>query len=300
MAEQVRAGLAAVRRLQRQDAAARWWFQEDLKYRETPPLAGAPGRVACSWAPCESRTVREPALEEEEEEEEEEGRGVGEGGGGDGGLGEGDEPQTRPEKETRTRAQEGQPEAKVMRCGKCGAAYCGRACQVAAWKSGAHKVECKRVQEPAAHSKEIVEEMLRRIRMYLCPYAVAFQEIRGRGFVFLRSNAALQDWIYEHPIDAQGRLLDRHVKLQFLTMGEFDALAFEDDFELAAVRPSLVEALEAYDDQAELPVVLVLRCGFFALVTVPLVPEMAICKGLANMYKYAEMQGPLQLNVDDV
>mmetsp|Transcript_16699 Transcript_16699/g.32431 ORF Transcript_16699/g.32431 Transcript_16699/m.32431 type:complete len:294 (-) Transcript_16699:119-1000(-) len=193
---------------------------------------------------------------------------------------------------------------KQMRCGRCSTHYCSRECQVQSWKVS-HKRECEVISAAnkgtlsTEQTHVIVEDMLRRIRMYMCPYAAGFSLLHGKGFVMIRSNSTLRQWVHEFPKDCEGNILRRSVQLQYLTLGEFDGLAFEDDFELAVVRPKLEEALEAYDMQKQVVVVVLLRCGFLACITIPMVPDYSISKQLAAMYQYVEMEGPLQLNVDD-
>lgn len=169
-----------------------------------------------------------------------------------------------------------------------------------------HKRECpiiKQMDMPGDYdfklAHEIMEEMLRGIRMYMCPYAVGFSQIHGGGFVMLRSNETLKNWIYgPGTLDKNGKVLSRYVQLEYLTLGEFDALMVEDDFELGLVRPALAEALEKRDLQKQVVVVIVLRCGYFGCVTLPLVPDYGICAQLSSMYGYSNMDGPLRLNVD--
>jgi len=201
-------------------------------------------------------------------------------------------------------AQEGLQKGKKLRCAKCGTVYCSKRCQILSWKQG-HKLECSTINRLRAGAltqqdeRAITELLLRRIRLYLCPMAVSFQTIRGKGYVNLRSNTALEDWLYAGPADSEGRLLqERNVQLLFETFDEFEAKAFEDDFELAVARPKLEEALNGYNPQEQVVVVILLRCGFLSIVTIPIVPDLSICKQLGAMYRYAELEGPLQLNVD--
>ncbi|GBG26549.1 SET and MYND domain-containing protein DDB_G0277331 [Hondaea fermentalgiana] len=261
-------GAELVRQLEKAPwgAEPQWHFEDNLKYDVGGADAAATSGLRCANHTC-SRAGAEAATTE------------------------GDEEETATKK-------------KQMRCAACQTCYCSRECQVKSWKTG-HKRECpvvaafKAGTPTAEQTHTVVEDMLRRIRMYMCPFAAGFSLLHGKGFVLLRSNSTLQQWVYEFPMDAEGQPLRRSVQLQYLTLGEFDGLAFEDDFELAAVRPKLEEALEAYEVQTQVVVVIVLKCGFFACVTIPMVPEFAIGKQLAAMYKYVEMEGPLQLNVDD-
>mmetsp|Transcript_8795 Transcript_8795/g.14269 ORF Transcript_8795/g.14269 Transcript_8795/m.14269 type:complete len:282 (-) Transcript_8795:65-910(-) len=194
----------------------------------------------------------------------------------------------------------------LMKCSRCACVqYCSRECQKKAWKPN-HKRECQLLNAWKNKSWEknqshmILEELFKRIRMYMCPYAVGFSLIRGNGFVFLRSKNGLSDWIYGHnPVNTNGVPLSRSVQLQYMTLGEFDSYVFEDDFELGSIRDLLVPTLEKYDPETQIVVVLLLRCGYYACVTLPLGLDYKMCKSLAAMYKYVEMDGPLQLNVDE-
>jgi hypothetical protein len=272
-------GARMVRELERVPVRPEWRWEADLKYAAQDGPLGAP---SCSHVGCAAAAARQRA--------------------GDGA------------------AAASAAAAPLLRCARCGAYYCCKVCQQAAWKAG-HNRECPLVCAlgaksalpgspaptcagsstwDAAKSHEVLEEMLRRIRMYLCPIAAGFTLIRGEGFVLLRSNATLAQWIYgEHAIDWRGTQLSRTAELQYLTLGEFDGLAFEDDFELAAARPELGNALAAYDKETQVVVLLLLRCGYFALVTIPMVPDAKIARSLAAMYKYTEMEGRIVLNVDE-
>jgi hypothetical protein len=271
-------GARVLRELERAPLRPDWRWEADLKYEAQEGPLGSP---ACSHAGCAAR------------------RGAG---------------------GTAAAAAAAATTAALLRCARCGAYYCCKACQQAAWKAG-HNRECPLVGalgaksalpgSPAptcagssawdvAKSHEVLEEMLRRIRMYLCPIAAGFTLIRGEGFVLLRSNTTLAQWIYgDHATDWRGAQLLRTVELQYLTLGEFDGLAFEDDFELAAARPELGNALAAYDKETQVVVLLLLRCGYFALVTIPMVPDVKVARSLAAMYKYTEMEGRIVLNVDE-
>ncbi len=191
----------------------------------------------------------------------------------------------------------------LLKCSRCGAKYCSRVCQKIDWRIR-HKTECPFLSSlkagglSNAEEHQVVEDLLRRVRMYLLPYGVAFID-RGEGCVFVRSNATLLEWIYEpSTLTHLGQELDRHLEFQYLTLGEFDGLAFEDDFEMAAVRPSLEKALQEYDREKQVVIVFLLRCGYFGCITLPLIPEYGVCKNLASQYAYASLDGPLRLNLD--
>lgn len=171
------------------------------------------------------------------------------------------------------------------------------------WKKhGNHKDECAFVEKRDGLGRDetllILELALRRIRMYLCPFVVCKTEKMGKGVAFVKSKEPIKDWIYIGRRDWQGRLLNRSFVVEFLTLGEFDGLAFEDDFELATVRPKLQAILDEYDVTKEMVVLVLTGCGFFACASFPLIPDVTICKPLGDMYKYADMDCPLQLNVD--
>lgn len=54
--------------------------------------------------------------------------------------------------------------------------------------------------------------------------------------------------------------------------------------------------MESYDTKAEMVVLFRARCGYMAVVVVPLVPGWAVCRQLGLEYKEKDA---LQLNLDD-
>lgn len=275
-------GAAALKQIEAQAyEAATWWFEEDLKYSvdassggRMPPsdatttngsLIDAESR--CSFAACPQA----------------QGLGLAQDKGGGSG--------------------EGPAKAKLLKCGRCGASFCSQACLRSAWRL-CHKRECPLLAAWQTRSlgrdatRGIVEWTLRRVRMYMSPFCIGFTDIRGRGAVLCRSNATLGDWIFEQSVGARGEPLRRSVRLQFLTLDEFDGLAFEDDFEMALVHSQLEEALAAYDKDTEVVALVILRCGYFACVTLPLVPDLHMSRSLAAHYAYTKQPGPLELVVD--
>lgn len=251
----------------------KWWFDADLKYSQETSTDEASIVDKCSYLLCPKRQTESTEV----------GSAAEKAGAAD--CGE---------------------QVKLLKCARCQSRYCSRECQVASWKRY-HKRECplisawggSSVSATLEQKHAVLEDIFRRVRMYMNPYAVGLAADRGPGFVLMRSNATLGDWVYEESVDNRGQDLERFVRLQFLTLGEFDALAFEDDFEMAQARPSLLEALDAYDQEKHVVILSLLRCGTFTLVTLPLVPEHRICISLAQMYKYTELEGPLQLCVDE-
>ena len=62
------------------------------------------------------------------------------------------------------------------------------------------------------------------------------------------------------------------------------------------IRRPLEASLDAYDPKKEVVVLLKARCGYMAVVVVPLVPEFPVCRKLG--VEYTEKDA-LQLNLDD-
>lgn len=73
-------------------------------------------------------------------------------------------------------------------------------------------------------------------------------------------------------------------------------MVLEDDFELAFAQESLEQALETFNPETHYVVLLKLRCGFAAVLRVPLLGA-GLCRSLAADYQYAE-HPELQLNID--
>ncbi|CAM9476552.1 unnamed protein product [Ectocarpus fasciculatus] len=145
--------------------------------------------------------------------------------------------------------------------------------------------------------QSVVARVLGRVRLYLCPFAVCHGEALGRGFVFVQQTPnPVLELEYLRPVNSNGRRLDRSIILHFLSMGEFVDAVLQDDFELGVIRSPLEAAVESYDTKAEMVVLLRARCGYMAVVVVPLVPGWAVCRQLGLDYKEKDA---LQLNLDD-
>eukprot|EP00624_Nannochloropsis_granulata_P001895 evm.model.NODE_19137_length_17385_cov_39.881851.2 len=136
--------------------------------------------------------------------------------------------------------------------------------------------------------QDIASKLLCKIRLHLGPYTIAHYDKQGRGFAFVQATATAHDLFIARPINSKGRPLERSVLLHFLTWGEFVSVVLEDDFEYALAREPLEEALAAYDPEEEYVVLLKLRCGFLAVMRVPLVPNAGACRKLASDYRWAE------------
>jgi hypothetical protein len=91
----------------------------------------------------------------------------------------------------------------------------------------------------------------------------------------------------------------RSVLIHYLTMGEYDTEVCRDDFELAAVRSTLLEAVDSYDPQTSVVLLMRFRCGHVAIGISPLVPDFSICKSLGKDYYDDNSTGALQLNLDN-
>jgi len=193
-------------------------------------------------------------------------------------------------------------EAELKRCAKCKGCYCKRDCQIADWKKR-HKYECNILcnilnEEFSKEDKRMtIENQMQRIRMYMCPYVVVKTESLGRGIVYVSSTSSLTQWVCRDAVNHQGKGLDRSFKLEFFTLDDWDAFV-ADNFELAAPRKHIKTMIDSYDIEKQFVLVLLFACGHYAGAIFPLVPDAGICKRLGDMYEFAQMDSPLQLNVD--
>lgn len=221
-------------------------------------------------------------------------------------------------------------------CAKCKVAkYCSRDCQLSDWKSGAswatpadssqssatvvpnvpHKHLCKALQIYGGASltfstddkKETVCNTLwKNIRFYACPYSIHHSDTLGKGFCFIQSQSTLSQIAIPRSVFSslyyEQRQDQRSVLIHFLTVGEYDQELCRDDFELASVRDELVAAVNEYDREKELVILMRFRCGYVTLGTVKkLVPDLKVCRALGRDY-YANNRTmkTLQLNLDDL
>jgi MYND finger len=223
----------------------------------------------------------------------------------------------------------------AKRCAKCRvASYCSRECQVRDWKQGGHKNSCPfylrvgpnmtllppsgdhggdddaaAAAAPESNSSAtttaaaVRNEVFGRIRFYACPYGVHKASTLGRGFHFVQSDSTLAVLSLPQPKDCYGRPTPlRAVLVHFLTLGEFDQEVCRDDFEMAAVRTQLQQAVAQYEEEKEVVVLMRYRCGHVALGVAKLVPDFQVCKQLGRDYFSGanETAGALQLNIDDI
>ena len=119
-------------------------------------------------------------------------------------------------------------------CAKCRAAfYHSRECQKADWKK--HKHICMRAgsymrDEP--YSKlATVSRLLRKVRMYMCPFACAHQAQIGDGFVLLQSPNTLDAFVLlDAAVDCKtGERHNRGVIMTYMTVAEFSEGPVKDD-----------------------------------------------------------------------
>lgn len=202
----------------------------------------------------------------------------------------------------------------TAKCAKCSTvSYCSRDCQLADWKKGSgggHKYCCAAYNRVgptmtltgAEDQCTAREAVLTRIRFYACSYAVHKAHNLGKGFLFLQSPSTLAALSLPIPKLPNGKMMDdiRSVLLHYLTMGEFDQEVCRDDFEMTSLRTTLTKAVEEYDENEEMVVLMRFRCGHVAVGVAPLVPDYRVCKSLGKEYFGEGMEGALQLNLDDV
>lgn len=203
------------------------------------------------------------------------------------------------------------PHTKLFKCGKCRvAAYCQKDCQVQDWKKQ-HKGTCATYKRVGLDMRGLVGqadaqaaarlEIFHRVRFYACAYA-AFQEATlGRGFLFLQADQSLAALSLAVPKDCYGRTLpNRGVMVHYLTMGEYDAELCRDDFELATVRTDLQKAVEDYDEQQEVVLMMRFRCGHVACGKAQLSMPYGSFRKLGTDFFAEQNAACLQLNIDDM
>lgn len=144
-------------------------------------------------------------------------------------------------------------------------------------------------------------ELYGRVRFYICPYAVHKHSVLGKGFLFIQSDRTLAEASLMLPQNAQGHPIGvRSIMVHYLTVGEYDSEICREDFELAEVRDKLREAVDAYDHEKTVVVLMRFRCGHLSLGSAQLVPDYVICKSLGKEYYQDSTAGALQLNLDDI
>ena len=91
-----------------------------------------------------------------------------------------------------------------------------------------------------------------------------------------------------------GNKLSRSVVIHYLSIEEFHQRC-KDNFELSLIRADLIKTINNTDNEQELAVVVITRCGKYCLFTMKLVPEYSVSLKLAGEYKDKDA---LQLNID--
>lgn len=190
-------------------------------------------------------------------------------------------------------------------CARCGARFCSRECQIIDWKrGGCHKGMCPQLaafRDGGFCTEQKRDAVLRgclgRIRMYAFPFFVCHRAMKGDGALFLQSKNTLDDFFFDGLVTRHGEPLRRTVFASYVTLEEFDSELVAEDFELALSRAGLRRGLEACaKDQKRATILTKFRCGYVAVFTTQIVPDVAVCNALAKDY---EQQAILQLNIDD-
>ena len=144
------------------------------------------------------------------------------------------------------------------------------------------------------------QDIIFRIRFYACPYAVHKSMVLGNGFLFVQGSCTLAEMSLPSGILKSKQ---RSVLLHYLTLGEFDLEVCRDDFELAAVRDQLKQAIDTYDKRKHMVVLMRFRCGHVVVGLAPLVPDYGLSITLGQQYYGTgggASSGALQLNLDDM
>jgi hypothetical protein len=185
-------------------------------------------------------------------------------------------------------------------CAKCkGAFYCSRECQTADWKRG-HKRTCDRTMQVVAgtfNRAAAVVRLLRRIRLYLSPFAIANEKL-GPGVVLVQSPNTLEDFaLLEATVSPTlKQIYARSVILNYITAAEFKGTIAKDDAEMVPVAAAVEAAIEALNTEHHHLVLLMFRCGALELAKCPWVPAKAVCRALAADF---EGKGCVQLNLEE-
>jgi hypothetical protein len=201
----------------------------------------------------------------------------------------------------------------LRQCARCRSVwYCSKECQASDWK-GRHKRACDSYRaltvdeggylalRNGADRDAIRTGVFVKIRLYACPYAVHQSRTLGRGLLFVQCTVTLATMSLGIPVSMSGEPLKerRSLLVHFLTLGEFDVEVCREDFELATLRPQLSDAIERYDPDKEVVLLLRFRCGHLAVGIASLVPEHSVCVRLGQEYFGVHGTDPLQLDVDD-
>ena len=136
-----------------------------------------------------------------------------------------------------------------------------------------------------------------RVRMYAFPFYVGRRAAKGGGALFLQSKNTLDEFFFDGPVTRHGEAAARTVFASYVTPAEFDAELVAEDFELALARRGFSRGVAAVAaDPTRACVLCKFRCGYVAVFTTQIVPDVAVCNALAADYGD---QAILQLNIDE-
>ena len=137
--------------------------------------------------------------------------------------------------------------------------------------------------------EEAANNTLRRIRIYLCPYAVCKHGMHDRGFVYLMTPSPMRELYFQGGFDQLGRRLARSVFIEYCTMdGNEGSNGFDNILkeipEMEQVRDKLAKCVEEYDVTTHLVCLFLAGDGYCNVLQMQLVPDYQICLNLAEDY----------------
>jgi len=135
---------------------------------------------------------------------------------------------------------------------------------------------------------------LRRVRIYICPFAVCKHGMHDRGFLYFLTPSPMRDLYFQGGYDQLGRRLQRSVYVEHRSMQGFEQLLVEMP-EMKAVEENLTKTVEEYDPTTHVVVLFLAGDGYCNVLKMQLVPDYPVCLNLAEDYIDKDK---IQLNID--
>ena len=130
---------------------------------------------------------------------------------------------------------------------------------------------------------EAANNTLRRLRIYLCPFAVCKHGMHDRGFLWLLTPAPMRDLYFQGGYDQLGRRLERSVFVEYMKMDNFDQL-LEQFPDMGTIKEQLKKTVEEYEITKHLVCLFIAGDGYCNVLKMQLVPDYQICLNLAEDY----------------
>jgi len=168
--------------------------------------------------------------------------------------------------------------------------------------SGAKQLQTQLAEHGTFDKPQIVDDAIRKVRIYLCPFVVCKHlqalegtvSAEGRGVIFVKSPNSMDELFYHGAVDQLARRLERSLFCEHFITEELDKL-IEAEPVLQPIMSVLAGSAAEYDPEKSMVVVFLSGCGYLTCRKVTLTPDFGVSCQLSVDYKDKDK---IQLNVD--